>query len=59
MAEFKQAPAGASVAEQAMTWVDNRFPASKMYKEHMSEYYAPKNFRTSGTSSARWRCWCW
>ncbi len=26
MAEFKQAPAGASVAEQAMTWVDNRFP---------------------------------
>jgi ubiquinol-cytochrome c reductase cytochrome b subunit len=27
-----------------MTWVDNRFPATKMYKEHMSEYYAPKNF---------------
>lgn len=27
-----------------MTWVDNRFPASKMYKEHLSEYYAPKNF---------------
>jgi len=24
--------------------VDNRFPASKMYKEHLSEYYAPKNF---------------
>nr|MCU0966525.1 cytochrome bc complex cytochrome b subunit [Burkholderiaceae bacterium] len=42
MAEFKQAPAGASLAEQAMTWVDNRFPATKMYKEHMSEYYAPK-----------------
>ena len=44
MAEFKQAPAGASVAEQAVTWVDNRFPASKLYKEHLSEYYAPKNF---------------
>ncbi len=44
MAEFKQAPAGATVAEQAMTWVDNRFPASKLYKEHLSEYYAPKNF---------------
>ena len=44
MAEFKQAPAGASAAEQAMTWVDNRFPASKLYKEHLSEYYAPKNF---------------
>jgi ubiquinol-cytochrome c reductase cytochrome b subunit len=27
-----------------MNWVDNRFPASKLYKEHMSEYYAPKNF---------------
>jgi len=44
MAEFKQAPPGASVGEKAMTWVDNRFPASKLYKEHLSEYYAPKNF---------------
>jgi ubiquinol-cytochrome c reductase cytochrome b subunit len=44
MAEFKQASAGAPVAERAMTWVDNRFPASKLFKEHMSEYYAPKNF---------------
>ena len=42
MAEFKEAPAGASAAQQVMTWVDNRFPATKMYKEHMSEYYAPK-----------------
>ncbi|HLO96438.1 MAG TPA: cytochrome bc complex cytochrome b subunit [Burkholderiaceae bacterium] len=44
MAEFKEAPAGASVGEQLLTWVDNRFPLSKMYREHMSEYYAPKNF---------------
>jgi ubiquinol-cytochrome c reductase cytochrome b subunit len=44
MAEFKQAPAGASLAQQLTTWVDNRFPATKLYKEHMSEYYAPKNF---------------
>ncbi|MEO5733478.1 MAG: cytochrome bc complex cytochrome b subunit [Rubrivivax sp.] len=44
MAEMKQAPAGASMPEQAMTWVDNRFPATKLFKEHMSEYYAPKNF---------------
>ncbi|MDE2593668.1 MAG: cytochrome bc complex cytochrome b subunit [Burkholderiales bacterium] len=44
MAEFKTAPAGASAGEKLMTWVDNRFPATKMYKEHMSEYYAPKNF---------------
>ncbi len=44
MAEMKQAPAGASTSEQFMTWVDNRFPATKLFKEHMSEYYAPKNF---------------
>ena len=25
-------------------WIDRRFPASKLFKEHMSEYYAPKNF---------------
>jgi len=27
-----------------MEWVDARFPATKMWKEHLSEYYAPKNF---------------
>lgn len=27
-----------------LMWVDKRFPATKMFKEHMSEYYAPKNF---------------
>jgi ubiquinol-cytochrome c reductase cytochrome b subunit len=31
-------------AQQLMGWVDARFPASKLYKEHMAEYYAPKNF---------------
>src|SRR3546814_9665069 len=25
-------------------WIDRRFPLSTMFKEHMSEYYAPKNF---------------
>ncbi len=25
-------------------WVDKRFPLTTMVKEHMSEYYAPKNF---------------
>jgi ubiquinol-cytochrome c reductase cytochrome b subunit len=44
MAEFKVAPANAPVAQKLMTWVDNRFPATKLYKEHLSEYYAPKNF---------------
>jgi ubiquinol-cytochrome c reductase cytochrome b subunit len=32
------------LAQQLMDWVDARFPATKMYKEHLSEYYAPKNF---------------
>ena len=25
-------------------WIDARFPMSKMLREHMTEYYAPKNF---------------
>jgi ubiquinol-cytochrome c reductase cytochrome b subunit len=25
-------------------WVDHRFPLTKMIREHMTEYYAPKNF---------------
>ncbi len=44
MAEFKEISPNASYGEKLMNWVDNRFPASKLYKEHMSEYYAPKNF---------------
>jgi ubiquinol-cytochrome c reductase cytochrome b subunit len=44
MAEYKVAPADAPIAQKFMTWVDNRFPATKLYKEHLSEYYAPKNF---------------
>ena len=45
MAEFKDAPEGASVGVQVTTWFENRFPtAFAEYKKHMSEYYAPKNF---------------
>jgi ubiquinol-cytochrome c reductase cytochrome b subunit len=44
MAEMKQAPAGASAGEKLMTWVDNRFPATKLWNEHAAQYYAPKNF---------------
>ncbi len=44
MAEFKEISPDAPLAAKAMNWVDNRFPASKLYKDHMSEYYAPKNF---------------
>ena len=44
MAEFKEAPANAPVAEKLLTWVDNRFPLTATWKAHLSEYYAPKNF---------------
>ena len=27
-----------------LTWVDQRFPLMSQWREHMSEYYAPKNF---------------
>ncbi|MGD8514649.1 MAG: cytochrome bc complex cytochrome b subunit [Granulosicoccaceae bacterium] len=33
-----------SKMQQFMGWVDARFPMTKMWKEHLSEYYAPKNF---------------
>ncbi|MCX7626833.1 MAG: cytochrome bc complex cytochrome b subunit [Methylophilaceae bacterium] len=28
----------------ALNWVDERFPLTAMWKAHLSEYYAPKNF---------------
>ena len=47
MAEFKEAPAGATVVEKTTVWFENRFPtAFAEYKKHLSEYYAPKNFNT-------------
>ncbi len=44
MAEMQTAPAGAGVGRLLLTWVDNRFPLSKLYNEHLGQYYAPKNF---------------
>ncbi len=41
-----------------MDWVDARFPATKMWEDHLSKYYAPKNFNFF-FSSAPWRCSCW
>lgn len=29
-----------------MNWIDERFPLTKVWKEHLSEYYAPKNFNS-------------
>ena len=44
MAEYKQVPVGAPVGQKFMNWVDNRFPATKLWNEHLAEYYTPKNF---------------
>ena len=30
--------------QQVMNWIDKRFPLTKMWNEHVGEYYAPKNF---------------
>ena len=30
--------------KNALGWVDERFPLSKVWNEHLAEYYAPKNF---------------
>ena len=45
MADFKEVPADAPVAQKVTTWFENRFPSAfAAYRVHMSEYYAPKNF---------------
>ncbi|HEX4857936.1 MAG TPA: cytochrome bc complex cytochrome b subunit [Usitatibacteraceae bacterium] len=32
------------VVGQAIVWIDRRFPLIKLYKEQLTDYYAPKNF---------------
>jgi ubiquinol-cytochrome c reductase cytochrome b subunit len=45
MAEFKEISPNASATEKLTNWFDNRFPSAfSAYRDHMSEYYAPKNF---------------
>ncbi len=31
-------------SQELLNWIDARFPLTSMWKEHLSEYYAPKNF---------------
>ena len=33
-----------SKSQDFMAWIDARFPLTKMWEEHLSKYYAPKNF---------------
>jgi ubiquinol-cytochrome c reductase cytochrome b subunit len=40
----KQAVTAAGPLNGVLTWIDQRFPLISMWKEHASEYYAPKNF---------------
>jgi ubiquinol-cytochrome c reductase cytochrome b subunit len=44
MTQYKEVSVNASPAKKLLNWVDNRFPLSKLYNEHVGEYYAPKNF---------------
>lgn len=44
MAQYQEVSADAPVGTKLLNWVDNRFPLSKLYNEHVGEYYAPKNF---------------
>ena len=30
--------------EKLLAWIDDRFPLTKVWEEHASKYYAPKNF---------------
>jgi ubiquinol-cytochrome c reductase cytochrome b subunit len=45
MAATEKAPVtGAGPFNGVLTWVDQRFPLVALWKEHLAEYYAPKNF---------------
>lgn len=44
MAEFKEISPDAPMSQKALNWVDNRFPLSQLYNDHLGQYYAPKNF---------------
>ena len=32
------------MSNKLIGWIDDRFPLTKMWNEHLAEYYAPKNF---------------
>lgn len=35
---------GEKLLQNTLAWVDDRFPLSKTWNEHLAQYYAPKNF---------------
>jgi len=44
MAVMKEISPNAPAGAKLLNWVDNRFPLSKLYNDHLGQYYAPKNF---------------
>lgn len=45
MAQFHDISPNASVPAKVGNWVNNRFPSAfTFYRDHMADYYAPKNF---------------
>jgi len=40
----KKLPADAPLADKALSWVDSRFPLTKLWNDQWGKYYAPKNF---------------
>src|SRR5687767_10203587 len=40
----KQPVTGAGPFNGVLTWIDQRFPLVSLWKDHLAEYYAPKNF---------------
>ncbi len=44
MAEMKEISPNAPAGARLLNWIDNRFPLSQLYNDHLGAYYAPKNF---------------
>jgi ubiquinol-cytochrome c reductase cytochrome b subunit len=42
--EVRPSKSVGSLARSLMAWVDDRFPMTKLWNEHLAQYYAPKNF---------------
>jgi ubiquinol-cytochrome c reductase cytochrome b subunit len=42
--EKKLPVTGAGPLNGLLTWIDQRFPLMSLWREHISEYYAPRNF---------------
>src|SRR5476649_2407044 len=38
------APESAGTGKGLIAWIDQRFPLTKLWKDHLAEYYPPKNF---------------